>query len=381
MIKSPYMQTHKKTKILYIITKGVWGGAQKYVYSLATELPKEKFEAVVVCGEGEVLKNKLESSGVRVISIQNLKRDISVFDEIKNFSRLYKIIKSEKPDVIHLNSAKASGLGALAGRLLGVKKIIFTAHGWTFNENRNFLSKSIIWVLSWITVVLCHKVIVIATREKRQAMYMPFISKKIKLIRNGVEKINYLEKEEARNALLPELSKNLETNTIWIGTISELTKNKGLKYTLEALSKIDKPFVFIVIGEGEERKNLENVIQEHQLEEKVFLVGSKDAAQYLKAFDIFTLTSLKEGLPYSILEAGLASLPVIATNTGGIPDIIDTQTGILTEKEDVEGIKESIEKLMNDIETRNLYGNNLQNKVEKEFSFDQMLEKTLLLYL
>ncbi|KND47956.1 MAG: phosphatidylinositol glycan, class A [Parcubacteria bacterium C7867-006] len=375
------MQTHKKTKILYIITKGVWGGAQKYVYSLATELPKEKFEAVVVCGEGEVLKNKLESSGVRVISIQNLKRDISVFDEIKNFSRLYKIIKSEKPDVIHLNSAKASGLGALAGRLLGVKKIIFTAHGWTFNENRNFLSKSIIWVLSWITVVLCHKVIVIATREKRQAMYMPFISKKIKLIRNGVEKINYLEKEEARNALLPELSKNLETNTIWIGTISELTKNKGLKYTLEALSKIDKPFVFIVIGEGEERKNLENVIQEHQLEEKVFLVGSKDAAQYLKAFDIFTLTSLKEGLPYSILEAGLASLPVIATNTGGIPDIIDTQTGILTEKEDVEGIKESIEKLMNDIETRNLYGNNLQNKVEKEFSFDQMLEKTLLLYL
>ncbi len=374
------MQTHKKTKILYIITKGVWGGAQKYVYSLATELPKEKFEAIVVCGEGEILKNKLESSGVRVISIQNLKRDISVFDEVKNFSRLYKIIKYEKPDVIHLNSAKASGLGALAGRLLGVKKIIFTAHGWTFNENRNFFSKSVIWVLSWITAILCHKVIVIATREKRQAMYMPFIGKKIKLIRNGIEEINFLEKEQARNLLLPELSKNLEGNTFWIGTISELTINKGLKYTIEALSKINKPFVFIVIGEGEERKNLENIILEYQLEEKVFLIGSRDAAPYLKAFDIFTLTSIKEGLPYSILEAGLASLPVIATNTGGIPDIIDTQTGILTEKGDVEGIKESIEKLMNHVETRNIYGNTLKNKVEREFSFKQMLEKTIELY-
>ena len=374
--------SQNKIKILYFITKGVWGGAQKYVYSLSTNLPKDKFDVAVVCGEGEILKEKLEKSGIRVIEIKELKRDISFFSEFKSFFTFYKIIKKEKPDIVHLNSAKASGLGALVGRLLGVKKIIFTAHGWTFNEDRNIAIKSIIWILSWITSILSHKVIVIATREQTQALSMPFNSrKKIKLIRNGIQKIDFIEKDISRNLLLPELSHNLESDVTWIGTLSELTKNKGLGHIINALSKIDKPFVFIVIGEGEERENLENLIQEHRLEEKVFLIGFlDDASKYLKAFDIFTLTSVKEGLPYCLLEAGLASLPVVTVKVGGIPDIVDNNTGILVNKADVEQIKEGIEKLMINREKRVELGSKLEEKVNEDFSIEQMLEKTLTLY-
>lgn len=377
------MQPLKKTKVLYVITKGVWGGAQKYVYSLAVNLPKDQFEAVVVCGHGGVLKEKLLEQNIRVIEIDNLKRDISIFSELKSFVKLAQIIKDERPDVIHLNSPKASGLGALAGRLLDVKKIVFTAHGWTFNEDRNIFSKSIIWLLSWATIVLSHKVIVIANREKYQALSMPFISKnKIELIRNGIEKIDFLEKFDARKKLLPELSSNFENNTIWIGTMAELHKNKGYKYTIEALSKIEKPFIFIVLGEGEERKNLENLIREHRLEEKVFLIGFKDkSAQYLKAFDIFTLTSIKEGLPYTIIEAGFAGLPVVSSNIGGIPDIIDNGlNGILTESKNVSDIKTAIENLIENADLQESFGSKLKEKVEKEFSLDQMIEKTIKLY-
>lgn len=383
MLKSPYMQPLKKTKVLYVITKGVWGGAQKYVYSLAVNLPKEQFEPVVVCGQGGILKEKLLEQNTRVIEIDNLKRDISILSEFKSFVKLAQIIKDEKPDVIHLNSPKASGLGALAGRLFGIKKIVFTAHGWTFNEDRNILSKSIIWLLSWVTVVLSHKVIVIASREKSQALNMPFVSKnKIELIRNGIEKIDFLEKVDARKKLLPELYSNFENNTMWIGTMAELQKNKGYKYIIEALSKVVKPFVFVALGEGEERKNLENLIREHRLEEKVFLIGFKDKSpQYLKAFDIFTLTSIKEGLPYTLIEAGFASLPVVSSNTGGIPDIIDnTVNGILTESKNVSGIKNAIENLIENVEMRENYGNKLREKVEQEFSLDKMLEKTIQLY-
>jgi glycosyltransferase involved in cell wall biosynthesis len=368
---------------LYVITKGVWGGAQKYVYSLAVNLPKDQFEAVVVCGQGGTLKEKLEEQNIRVIEIDYLKRDISIFSELKSFLKLFNVIKEEDPDVMHLNSPKASGLGALAGRLLGVKKIVFTAHGWTFNEDRNFASKSMIWLLSWVTVILSHKVIVIARRERAQALNMPFVSRnKIELIKNGVEKIDYLEKAEARKGILPDLYSNFENNTIWIGTMAELHKNKGYEYTIEALSKIEKPFVFVALGEGEERKNLENLIREYRLEEKVFLVGFKDkSAQYLKAFDIFTLTSIKEGLPYTLIEAGFAGLPVVASNIGGIPDIIDNNVnGILTESRNVPEIKNAIEKLMENSKTRNAFGNKLKEKVEKEFSLEQMLEKTLSLY-
>lgn len=377
------MQTDKKTKVLYVITKGVWGGAQKYVYSLATNLPKDRFEPIVVCGEGGVLKERLEKEGVKVIEINNLKRDISFISEIKSFIKLFSIIKNEKPDVIHLNSPKASGLGALAGRLLGVKKIVFTAHGWTFNEDRNVFSKTVIWLLSWITVVLSHKIIVIASKERKQALKMPFVSRgKIALIRNGVENMEYLDRDNARKALLPELYSNLESNTIWLGTMAELHKNKGYEYTIEALSKITKPFVFIAIGEGEERSNLESQIQKHRLEEKVFLIGFKDkSAQYLKAFDIFTLTSTKEGLPYTLIEAGFAGLPVVASNIGGIPDIVENKiNGSLTENKNISEIKNAIENLIENYETRNDFGNKLKEKVQNEFSLKQMLEKTLILY-
>lgn len=376
------MQPKNRTKILYIITKGVWGGAQKYVYSLATSLPKDEFDVVVVCGEGKILKEKLEKDGVRVIEINNLKRDVSFINEFKNFFKFYKIIKDENPDIVHLNSAKASGLGALISRILGVKKILFTAHGWTFNEDRDFISKSIIWTLSWITTLLCHKVIVIATREQCQALSMPFISRnKVKLIRNGVQKIEFLEKNKAREILLPELSNNFESDTVWIGTISELTKNKGLKYSITALSKIEKPFVFIVIGEGEEREMLEKLIEKYRLEEKVFLIGFKDnASMYLKAFDIFTLTSIKEGLPYCLLESGLARLPVVASKIGGIPDIINENTGVLVERENADQIKSSIENLIMSKDRRLELGTGLNDKVEREFSIEQMIEKTKLLY-
>lgn len=383
MIKSLYMQPEKKLKILYVITKGVWGGAQKYVYSLATKIPKDHFDIKVVCGEGGILKEKLEKAGINVVEINNLKRDVSFFSEFKNFYTLYKIIKIENPDIIHLNSAKASGLGAFTGRILGVNKIVFTAHGWTFNEDRNIFSKSIIWLLSWMTVTLSHKTIVIATREMHQALSMPFVSReKIKLIRNGIEKIDFLERDLAKKELLPELYQNLENNTLWIGTISELTKNKGLEYTITALSKIEKPFVFIIIGEGEERKNLEKIISNHRLEEKVFLIGFKDlASRNLKAFDIFTLTSIKEGLPYSILEAGLTSLPVVSSKVGGIPDIIDNdKNGLLIEAGNISEIKNALETLIEDRTKRIEFGIKLKEKVEKEFAIEQMTEKTLKLY-
>lgn len=384
MLKSPYMQQSQKLKVVYMVTKGVWGGAQKYVYSLATHLPKDRFETVVICGEGEILKQKLETQGIRVIEIKNLKRDVSIIQEIKSFIEVYKILKKEKPYVLHLNSPKAGGMGSLAGRLSGVPKIIFTAHGWTFNEKRNLLNTSLIKIFSWITVFLSSRVIVIAKKEEAQAHAMPLVGKnKIKLIGNGIETIEFKEKNEARKELLPSLSENYESDTVWIGTIAELHKNKAHSYLISALSKINHPFVCIIIGEGEERKNLENLIRTYRLEEKIFLVGFKDnASRYLKAFDIFTLTSIKEGLPYGILEAGQASLPVVATSVGGIPDIIQNHTsGLLIKKpENVHQMRDALEHLIENPKQRLEFGNNLHEKVEREFSLEQMLKKTLLLY-
>ncbi len=377
-------EVRQKIKVCYVITKGNWGGAQKYVYTLATMLPKEKFDTVVILGAGEILKEKLEAAGIKVYELKSLKRDIRTWSEIKSFFTLFGIIWKVKPDILHLNSPKASGLGSLAGRMLFVHRIIQTVHGWSFNENRQAHSEFLIRFFSWITTILCHKTIVIAQREKEQVEVMPLVKdSKIVIVRNGVEKINFKDKGVAQKEIMSRIGKTDIGDKLWIGTISELHKNKGLEYAISAVSKITSNFAFFIIGEGEERKTLEDLAAINNLENKIFFVGFMDNAnQYLKAFDIFTLTSIKEGLPYSVLEAGLAGLPVVASNVGGIPDIIDNGiNGILVAKTKTGEIKRALEYMTEKPKEAKEFGLKLQSKIEKEFSIEQMMEKTLEVYI
>ena len=368
-------------KILFIITKANWGGAQKYVFDLATSL--NDFEVKVVHGEpvGELTK-KLKNAGIKTIPIGNLERDISFFKELKAAWSLFKILKSEKPDIIHLNSTKIGGLGAFIGRLVGVEKIIFTAHGWAFNEDRVFWQKLLIKILSWKTILLNHKTIVLSQKEYDQVIHWPFVTKdKLELIYNGIKPINFLDKTSARNYFNTIITDQDKV----VGTISELHKNKGLKYAIKAFAEISKKIKdikFIIIGEGEERPTLEKYIKQQGLENKIFLVGQvSEASRYLKAFDIFLLSSVKEGFPFVLLEAGLAELPVISTKVGGIPEIIENnKTGILIESKDSKKIAKGLETLIENEKLQKTYGQALNNKIIKDFSFGEILKKTRELY-
>ena len=106
-----------RQKILLVITKSNWGGAQRYVYDLATNLPRDRFEVIVACGGSGTLITRLKESGVRVIPLGKLGRDISLGDDLGSFFSLLRILRTEHPDILHLNSSKAGGLGALAGRI------------------------------------------------------------------------------------------------------------------------------------------------------------------------------------------------------------------------------------------------------------------------
>ncbi|MEX0909881.1 MAG: glycosyltransferase [Candidatus Paceibacterota bacterium] len=331
------MSTRKK-KILYVITKSNWGGAQRYVFDLATGLSKEMFDVVVALGgtgnkhaETGRLAEKLTQESIPIITIRSFMRNIHLLSDIRSFFELLTILKKEKPDIVHLNSSKAGGIGALAGRIAGVKKIIFTAHGFAFNENRFFISKIIIYLLSWLTIVLSTKTIVITKNEYSRILPWPLVGKKITYIQNGIDSPEFIEKEKAREYLATRIGKPLDyfRNNRLVGTIGELTQNKGLKDAILALARTN--FTYVIIGTGEQQESLTEYIRENKLHEKIFLTGFiADASKYLKAFDIFLLPSYKEGLPYVLLEAGYASVPFVARDIGGIPDIINTnENGIL----------------------------------------------------
>ncbi len=128
-------------KILFVITKATWGGAQKYVYELATATQAAGYATVVAYGQPGLLVAKLSAQQIRTIHLRSLARDIKSANDRRALGELRKMFKDERPAIVHLNSSKAAALGALAARLEQAPQIIYTAHGWAFNESRPLWQK------------------------------------------------------------------------------------------------------------------------------------------------------------------------------------------------------------------------------------------------
>lgn len=370
-----------RKKILYVITKSNWGGAQRYVFDLATSLPKNRYEVAVACGGGGPLVSRLEEAGIRVIPVSFLKRDINLFKELLSLVALWKIFHTERPHIIHLNSSKVGGLGALAGRIARVPLIIFTAHGWPFAEDRNPVARGIIWFLSWCTTLFSHIIIVISKKDFWISQRFPYVAKdKFLFIPNGINEtsIDFLPRSEARRALKISFPPSL----VLIGSLTELTKNKGIRFLIAALRELPEKINLALIGEGEEKKNLMRFAKRLGVEDRVHFLGYQiDGARYLKAFDIFAFPSLKEGLPYAILEASLAELPIAATSIGGIPDILtDEKTALLVPAKDSEALAEALKKLIASDEFRSRLARAAHQHVYDAFSFEKMRDRTIELY-
>jgi glycosyltransferase involved in cell wall biosynthesis len=396
-------------KVLFVITKAVWGGAQRYVYDLATHLPPDKFNvSVAVGGEGTLIE-KLKSQNIKVVPLPNMQRNNKFLDvlfapaNIVVLWRMIQLLREEKPEIIHLNSSKIGGIGIISAFVAKMTtfnfrtfktnynpKTIFTVHGWAFNEDRNSIVSTFIYSFQWITAMLTHRMVIISNHDFRQAVQMPFLKKeKFVLIRNGVPStaLSYLPKREARSAL-KKIDNSIQTgNTLLIGTVAELTKNKGLNYLVDSINLIKKQLPneklqCIVIGAGSEKIKLQTHITELGLENKVIVAGFiSNAAHYLKAFDIFTLPSLKEGLPYTILESMHAGLPVVATPVGGVSDLVEKESnGLLVSSKNAEALCTAFKKLITDKTLRQAYSKESLKKSKAKFSFETMLKRTIALY-
>ena len=330
----------KKKKIIYVITKSSWGGAQRYVYDLANHA-KEIYEVVVIFGEnsfgGEsIFKNKLHTANIRTIEIEGLGRDIKITSDVWSFLEIIKIFKKEKPDIIHLNSTKIGGIGALAGRLVRVPQIVYTAHGLPFLEKYTYVKDILVRILSYSTFVLSHTVILLSEYEKALIHNWWFIGGKLEVIHNGITRPDFYTRRDARNKIGKIIGKNIDTDLCLLGSIAGLEDYKGLREFLPKIAdlRIQNDFVYVHFGTGELLEQLKKDTIQLGLTDTVFWLGANpEAARFLRAFDLLTLPSKKEGFPYVLLEAAHADIPVYAYPVAGIPEMIDYKTeGVMFEE-------------------------------------------------
>jgi len=306
---------------------------------------------------------------------------------IRAFLYLLYICLRVRPDIVHLNSSKAGGIGALAARLARVPRIVFTAHGWAFTEERGTLARSAVYWLSKLTAKLSHVVICVSEFDALQAQRMgKRIAQKVRVVHNGIGPIPFVSRDEARATLVPVDIAARHSTHLWVISNAELHPNKNLFTAIDAVAAYNEthlPKIFyLIVSDGQERARIDEMLTRRKLREQVFLAGFiPEAARLLKAADIFFLPSKKEGLPYVILEAGLAELPVVASNVGGIPEIIeDGVCGFLHAPSDTYGFVEAFAQLARDEKLRETFGVELFSRVKNRFSLEKMVRETMALY-
>ncbi|MFA7208804.1 MAG: glycosyltransferase family 4 protein [Parcubacteria group bacterium] len=363
----------KKAKILYIITQSSWGGAQKYVFDLANGLRGEFEVAAAFGGEGR-LAERLRLAGIRTYGLKNLVREISPWRDFLGLWEIYRLIKKERPDIVHTNSSKAEILGNIAAWLAGVEKIVFTAHGFVFNEDLGFWKKTFFIFWEKLAGLFADRIICVSDFDRESALENKIASAgKLRVIRNG---IGIPAENPARVGR--------EDGKIIIGTIANFYRNKGLEFLVQAAAELNGKIPnleFWVAGDGGERRNIEKAIEKQRLPNFQLLGFQEKQYDFLRQLDVFVLPSLKEGLPYALLEALSLGVPAVASKVGGIPEIItDGENGFLVEPKNSKMLAEKIGLLLGNERLKTEFSRLGQEKIRTEFSLERMLERTKRVY-
>lgn len=371
-----------KLKILCVVTQSEWGGAGRYVFDLATNLPKDQFEVAVAAGGKKELFDNLEKNHIQTFHLINLVREINPFSDIKAYFEIKKLIKQWQPDIIHLNSSKAGVIGALSAKACKVKKIIYTAHGFVFNEPLSTWKKKLYIFLERFTAKSKDTIICVSEFDRQTGLKNKITTEnKLVTIHNGIGQINFLDKETARKEL------NLPPEKFVIGTIANFYATKGFDYLLQAAAEVikNKPeTIFQLIGFGDLEDFIRLQIIKLNIENNFFVLNGKTmngaGSKYLKAFNAFALSSVKEGLPYTIIEAMQAGLPIVATKVGGIPEILNENNGLLVPAKDSSALAQAILKIIDDKKLAETLGKNAENDAKSDLSLTKMIQETKNIY-
>jgi glycosyltransferase involved in cell wall biosynthesis/O-antigen ligase len=381
----PAKQAGVKHRLLLLITQSEFGGAQKYVYYLATSLPKDRYEVSVACGTGGLLIPKLQEAGIEVSSIPSLVREFNPIRDFLAFLDLLWLIHCKRPHIVHTNSTKAGLLGRLAASLADVPIIVFTAHGFVLNEPMGILGRSLFTVIERVGGMLSGNIIAVSEADRCTAIQHGVISPdRIVTIHNGLD-IESLSSPNPSAIAQKRVELGLFDSHQVIGVVANFYATKGLPYFLQAAAHVREAFPearFTLVGDGERRCDLEALASELNLDSSVLFLGQRnDVPELLPLFDVFVLPSVKEGLPFALLEAMAAARPIVATTVGGVPEMItDGETGLLVPPQDPDALAKAIIALLTDRDKAQRMGLAARERVLAHFTLERMLEETEQLY-
>ena len=356
-------------RILLLITLAETGGAQTYVAGILPALAG-RFEVVVAAHGDGPLREAALAAGARFVPLRHVRRDLHALHDPLGVLELARLMRRERPDIVHANSSKAGVLGRVAAALAGVPVRIFTAHGWAFNAASGAASALYRWadrlMAPLTTVTIC-----VSERDREAGI----AARTCRAARTVVI-------PSAVDAGAPPRVRHHRRRAPVIVAVGRLAEPKDPVTLVRALTAVRSAFTAQVVGDGPERPAVEAEIRAAGLLEQVELMGERrDVPQLLEDADVFVLSSRSEGAPLSVLEAMAAGLPVVASAVGGVPEIVDDgATGLLVPPGDTTALTAAIERLLADASLRARMGAAGWQRVRERFDVDQLRHAHLALY-
>ena len=384
-----------KTKVIHVITRFDKGGSSENTFLTVQGLDKNKYDVILIRGLSEescmgteetaAVESNLseaEKGGVKVITIPELVRSIHPLNDLKALFGLIGIFRDEKPHIVHTHTSKAGILGRWAAFFANITIIVHTPHGHVFWGYFNKWETACFILLERMTASITDKIITLTEQEKKDHLRFKIApDEKFTVIHSGVDLTAF---SNARiNALAMREKLGISPEAFVVGTAGRLTPIKGQKYLLEAAAVISprKPDLFFVfLGDGELASELSKMASSRGIKNVMFLGWRQDVPEVMSTFDIFVLPSLNEGMGKVLVEAMALGKPIVASDVGGIPDlVIHNHNGLLVPPADVEGLVNSINELLHDPIKRKAMGDR-GKVVAADYSAEAMIQKIDQLY-
>ena len=371
-------------KIVRIIARLNIGGPAINVVLLSEGLKDDGFETTLITGrveesEGDMSYFALEK-GINPVIVNELARSISPIKDIKALCKIYRIIRKEQPDIVHTHTAKAGVVGRMAAILAGVPVKVHTFHGHVFEGYFSGPATKVFIAIERFLGRFTDKVVAVSNSvENDVSMRYNIVSKdKVAVIQLGFELEKFFEADKNKGRLRQELG--LGSDVLLIGIVGRLVPVKNHKMFLDVVKKV--PAKFIIVGDGELRQELENYAAELGIRDKVVFLGwRRDLENIYVDLDVVCLTSLNEGTPVSLIEAMASARPVLATDVGGVRDIVkNNENGLLVQSNDVDGFNKALLSMLEDREKRLEMGRYGREFVNENFRKERLIKDTENLY-
>ncbi|MDE1976907.1 MAG: glycosyltransferase family 4 protein [Elusimicrobia bacterium] len=375
-------------KVAHVITRLELGGAQRNTLYTVSHLDPAKFQCLLISGEGGMLDGEAralkDQNRIGLYFVPGLIREISPISDVRALVGIIRVLRREKPDVVHTHSSKAGILGRAAARLCGVLVVVHTYHGFGFHPRQGPWARRFFIFLEKLCARWARALVFVSKSNWNEAAARGIGDpRRYRLIRSGIKRSDYPasvpDRGRAKTALGAGFHKVVAVS---IGNFKPQKNAMDFISAAEMVLARNSEIEFLYVGDGEMRTAAEARIFARGLSSRIKLLGwRQDVPQILAVSDIFVLTSLWEGLPRALLEAMASGLVPVCYAANGVSEMVqDGVNGFLVAPGDAAALADRVIRLAADESLRRRLSLKAREAVGEEFDIDEMVRRQERLY-